>query len=79
MQHSILGDPVYGGRHRGDTILPTEVRQALTAAGRQMLHAWRLSFRHPVNKQEMRFEAALPEDMRHILALLATQPSEEVH
>ena len=79
IQHSILGDPVYGGRHRGDMILPTEVRQALKAAGRQMLHAWRLSFRHPADKREMQFEAALPEDMRHILALLASQPSEEAH
>ena len=78
IQHPILGDPVYGGRHRGDTTLPTDVRQALKTAGRQMLHAWRLSFRHPDDDREMRFEAALPEDMRHLLALLAAPPSEEV-
>ncbi len=77
IQHPILGDPLYGGRHRGDTILPGAVREALKRGGRQMLHAWRLSFRHPANEQAMHFEAALPEDMRHILALLSSQPSAE--
>ena len=79
IQHPILGDPVYGGRPGGEAILPGAVREALKKAGRQMLHAWRLSFRHPANEKEMHFRAAPPEDMRHILALLALQPSEEVH
>jgi len=32
--------------------------------GRQALHACRLGFRHPVTGEEMRLDAALPEDMR---------------
>ncbi len=68
--HPILGDPVYGGRHRGDTALAAGVRQALAKAGRQMLHAWRLSFQHPDSGQESTFEADLPEDMQRVLDCL---------
>lgn len=71
IRHPILGDPVYGGRYRDDTLLPTGVCAALKKAGRQMLHAWRLSFRHPVSEREMRFEAAPPDDMQRILAMLS--------
>ncbi len=70
--HTILGDPVYGGRHRGNPVLAASVRKALVKAGRQMLHAWRLSFQHPDSGQEMTFEADLPEDMQRILNLLGT-------
>ena len=30
---------------------------------RQALHAWHLSFRHPITKEEMYFEAPVPDDM----------------
>ena len=35
--------------------------------GRQALHSARLCFPHPVTGKEMRFTAALPEDMRRVL------------
>ena len=35
--------------------------------GRQALHSARLCFPHPVTGEEMRFTAALPEDMRRVL------------
>jgi 23S rRNA pseudouridine1911/1915/1917 synthase len=37
---------------------------------RQALHAWRLGFRHPADRRELRFEAALPDDFRALLARL---------
>jgi 23S rRNA pseudouridine1911/1915/1917 synthase len=37
---------------------------------RQALHAWRLSFRHPVEDKVMKFEAPLPEDMKTLIAHL---------
>ncbi len=73
MQHPILGDPVYGPRRRGDAVLPSQVAQALKDAGRQMLHAWRLTFYHPDNPREVTFEAALPLDMQRVLKLLPRQ------
>ena len=74
LQHPILGDPVYGGGHRSDASLPAAVREALKSADRQMLHAWRLAFRHPDSNQDLSFEAALPDDMQRILALLSSRP-----
>ena len=73
MQHPILGDPVYGPRRRADAVLPSQAAQALKAAGRQMLHAWRLTFYHPDNDREVTFEAALPHDMQRVLERLPRQ------
>ena len=70
MHHPILGDPVYGGRHRGDLVLSDAVTRALSEAGRQTLHAWRLAFKHPHSDQRMTFEVAPPEDMQRVLHLL---------
>ncbi len=35
--------------------------------GRQALHSYRLSFRHPITAEGMSFEAPLPEDMRQFI------------
>ena len=48
--HPVAGDPEYGGREPG--------------AGRPMLHAWRLRFRHPRTGVEMSFEAEPPADFQ---------------
>lgn len=34
---------------------------------RQALHAWQISFKHPISGQEMKFKAPLPKDMADIL------------
>ena len=53
----ILGDPIYGnaGKQR-------------TASTRLMLHAWRLSFHHPVHDQPMNFEAQIPAEFSDWMA-----------
>jgi 23S rRNA pseudouridine1911/1915/1917 synthase len=48
--HAILGDKVYG-KSTGDY-------------SRQMLHAWRLGFFHPITENWLEFEAELPDDFR---------------
>ena len=35
---------------------------------RQALHAFRLSFDHPITGKALSFEAPLPDDMTHLLA-----------
>lgn len=40
------------------------------AFGRQALHAWRLTFRHPGNGRTIEFEAPLPPDLVDLLARL---------
>jgi 23S rRNA pseudouridine1911/1915/1917 synthase len=47
--HPVLGDKLYGGKRAGDY-------------PRQMLHAWKLAFRHPRSGEEMSFEAPVPSD-----------------
>jgi 23S rRNA pseudouridine1911/1915/1917 synthase len=47
--HPVLGDKLYGGKRAGDY-------------PRQMLHAWKLAFRHPRSGEEMSFEAPVPRD-----------------
>jgi 23S rRNA pseudouridine1911/1915/1917 synthase len=46
--HPVLGDKVYG--------------KTLNEYGRQMLHAWRLGFFHPILENWLEFEAGLPDD-----------------
>jgi 23S rRNA pseudouridine1911/1915/1917 synthase len=57
--HPVLGDKLYGGKRAGDY-------------PRQMLHAWKLAFRHPRSGDEMSFEAPVPRDfadaMRQVVA-----------
>ena len=50
--HPVAGDAVYGK--------PSKL------VARQFLHAWRLSFRHPVNGADLSFEAPLAEDLRRV-------------
>ncbi|GAB4451011.1 MAG: RluA family pseudouridine synthase [Anaerolineae bacterium] len=55
----VVGDTVYGRKKT-----PPGVE-------RQLLHAWRLAFIHPLSGDPVRFEAPLPADMRAALARLA--------
>jgi 23S rRNA pseudouridine1911/1915/1917 synthase len=54
----VIGDSLYGKKN--DQVAP-----------RQMLHAWKLAFKHPVSGEQMSFTAPLPDDF----TLLAKQLS----
>jgi 23S rRNA pseudouridine1911/1915/1917 synthase len=54
LAHPVLGDKLYGGKHAG-------------TFPRQMLHAWKLAFRHPGTGEVMTFEAPLPADFEQAL------------
>ena len=55
--HPVLGDKVYAARLAKD--FP-----------RQMLHAWKLGFRHPRTEEAKKFEAAMPEDFASAMRFL---------
>ena len=57
----IVGDPVYG--RRGRTPVETEI-------DRPALHAAVLGITHPASGAPLRFEAALPEDIAHLIDAL---------
>ena len=59
--HPLLGDPVYGRPN-------SRIRPILAKLDfrRQALHAARLGFIHPVNRNPLRFESELPVDMQEL-------------
>src|SRR5436305_2150543 len=55
--HPVVGDPVYGsGNTRGNISLK-----------RQFLHAFQLTFTHPMSGKVLELEAPLPEDLKFVL------------
>lgn len=52
--HPILGDPVYGSSRLNQSLAPK----------RLMLHAYRLSFKHPFTGEDIQLSAPIPEDMK---------------
>jgi 23S rRNA pseudouridine1911/1915/1917 synthase len=73
--HPLLGDSVYGSGFKTKTaLLGNRARSALTALGRQALHASVLGFEHPATGESLRFESRLPKDFTSLLkALRATR------
>ncbi|MGI6316757.1 MAG: RluA family pseudouridine synthase [Christensenellales bacterium] len=57
--HPVAGDPIYGSK-----------KNPLRAPG-QLLHAEKLTLRHPITGEQMTFQAPLPEDFRQILDALS--------
>lgn len=63
-----IGCPVIGDREYGDdTGLPAKLRRAAEQFGRQALHAYKLSFRHPLTGKNLSFSVDLPNDFRQLL------------
>ena len=57
--HPVIGDSLYGGE---------------SGAPRQMLHAWKLGFTHPRTKEQMLFEAPIPEDFKTLSSRAESRP-----
>lgn len=66
--HPVVGDPEYGLAPRDARMrIPAgnpQLLAALSHAKRQLLHAWRIHFRHPRSGQTLSFEAPLPADFQ---------------
>ncbi|NLZ63326.1 MAG: RluA family pseudouridine synthase [Lentisphaerae bacterium] len=68
LRHPVLGDRLYGG---GGQALPCQPQ-------RQMLHAWKLAFKHPGNGQLLELTAPPPADFCQTAAALGlTLPSND--
>ncbi len=68
--HPVVGDSTYGKKRRQNAVLARPTQEVLAIVGRQMLHAWQLSFYHPQTRELMRFESPLAEDMASVLDAL---------
>ena len=69
--YPVVGDQMYGATTRkanqtGDPYL----QDILKPIKRQMLHAYRLGFHHPVTNKKMLFQAPDPDDFAHLLEQL---------
>jgi 23S rRNA pseudouridine1911/1915/1917 synthase len=70
VQLAHIGCPVLGDRQYGRRALPAPI--AALHIPRQMLHAARLAFPHPVTRRPIALTAPAPEDMKAVLELLRT-------
>lgn len=64
--HPLWGDATYGGR-------VSEKSPLAPLAQRQMLHAWRLEFTHPITGEEMRFVCPPPDDFAALATALSSR------
>jgi 23S rRNA pseudouridine1911/1915/1917 synthase len=58
--HPLLGDGLYGSMEQA--LLKRRDRLLYRLASRQMLHAWKLAFKHPETGEEMAFRCPPPKD-----------------
>jgi 23S rRNA pseudouridine1911/1915/1917 synthase len=69
--HPLLGDPMYGGHLITEAQLSGKQEDTgIPVINRQTLHAYRITFLHPIRERPMTLEAPLPQDFRQILELL---------
>jgi 23S rRNA pseudouridine1911/1915/1917 synthase len=75
--YPVVGDPVYGGRRRFPAAASPALIAELEAFTRQALHAARLKLAHPITGKEVEWEAPLPTDMAHLVAVLEADADDE--
>jgi 23S rRNA pseudouridine1911/1915/1917 synthase len=76
--HPCLGDPLYGGRHPGESRAAATATRPARGFERQALHAMALKIAHPRTAAALEFVAPLPRDFSVFLAArgVATGPAE---
>lgn len=68
--HGIIGDPLYGKPFKGYADLVLKMKNLTDQNTRPLLHAYSLTFIHPMTQQEMKFNCDLPEDFMAAQAIL---------
>ena len=71
IHYPLVGDPVYGGRFQMPADCNPALAEALRGFKRQALHAARLGLEHPETGEYCEWEREMPEDMQHLIDLLA--------
>jgi 23S rRNA pseudouridine1911/1915/1917 synthase len=79
--HPIIGDTMYGGQivveAEGDERRATSETDASLVFSRQALHAYEITFTHPVSLEPMTITAPLPPDMQRLWALVRKAAGEQ--
>lgn len=76
--HPIVGDPEYCRGKWIQRITDSQVRERISALGRQALHSERLGFIHPRSGEFMEFNVPLPDDMAQIIRFLSQHDEEHL-
>lgn len=72
----VLGDPLYHSKAMLPEVFSKEVRELVNGLSRQMLHAFKLGFTHPLKGDYVEFIADFPEDMDEVLGSLRAYKAE---
>lgn len=74
LNHPVIGDPQYGLDSNFLNNIPTPLKSSyekmIKMLGRQALHAYYLSFTHPVSKEVLEFTSEFPVDMKKMQEFL---------
>ena len=73
INYPILGDQLYGGRLAFPKNLNEESREILMNFKRQALHAFHLSFKHPINNEIISLTSPIPDDMDSMILAFSDQ------
>ncbi len=78
-KHPLVGDGLYGPNSVDNPcdLFPDSIRLDDTI-GRQALHAYSLTFTHPVTGEEMHFLSDMPEDMARLFPELSSQTINQI-
>jgi 23S rRNA pseudouridine1911/1915/1917 synthase len=77
VQYPLVGDQVYGGRFQMPASCSEVLEDALRGFKRQALHATRLGLIHPVTDEYCEWEQGVPDDMAHLIKVLAKNELDE--
>lgn len=69
--HSVVGDPLYGGRRRGK-IINSAIREILTNQKNQVLHAYCLGFKHPKTGEKCLWKVENPTYFNDLVEMFET-------
>ena len=76
LKHSLVGDPVYGGRLSLPPKASDYLINTLRSFQRQALHATELGLIHPKTLQTISWQADMPDDMAQLLSVLSSEESQ---
>lgn len=69
INHPVVGDETYN-EGRDNTVANIDVKNAIRIMGRFFLHAEKLSFTHPVTKEQLEFTQPLPDELKRFLDII---------
>ncbi|MBN9344216.1 MAG: hypothetical protein BGO76_08615 [Caedibacter sp. 38-128] len=68
--HGIIGDPLYGRSPKGYAGIVQKMKELTEQNTRPLLHAYCLTFIHPMTQQEMQLKCELPADFKEAMTFL---------